>query len=79
MELDLSCETQVWLGLAERELYKELHRLSNGVRALYLDLDDCLALPTLPKSLALHRPEQVAEVRAWMGEVEAERRATLRS
>jgi hypothetical protein len=47
------------------------------VRELYLDLDDCLSLPTSPKPLALHRPEQVQEVEAWIAAVQAERRAAL--
>jgi hypothetical protein len=57
------------------------HPLPAGlpVHSLYLDLEDCLRLPTAPKELALHRPEQVREVRAWIAEVEGERRTALLS
>ncbi len=35
LELDLRFETQVWLGLAEREVHKALRRLSKGIRTAF--------------------------------------------
>jgi hypothetical protein len=75
--LALSVQTasaQEWATVKRRR-----HPLPAGLplRELYLDQDDCLLLPTQPRSLALHRPEQIQEVEDWIVAVQHERRAEL--
>ena len=67
---------QEWAAVKRRR-----HPLPYGLplRELSLDLDDCLSLPTAPRALALHRPEQVDEVRNWIREVAAQRREAMLS